>query len=1605
MDNETDSNGFIVSDTDNGRRTSGTGAGSGSGADVGSASETMIHLEPSFSDADIGYENTNYELEDADPDFNQTDEEQKKRKKKKKKKSRRHSEANSDSDASHTSMDQTHFDLEGGHDQFDHDFVPKPAKKRKFPLAPTGGYADTLFFFWGFRLIALVLNAESVLDLHLHLKASESAKIVAEQLETTWKEEVKSMTAKRANLEAAGRSDDAAKCQPQLWHALQKSFGRMYALLGVWKLVWALFTWLGAFAILKWLVDFCQERNDGVSPAPWKGHVLALALLFSSVLSSVSYHQLSMQSTKIGIRCRGALMVLIYRKSLRLSYVKGGVGDIVNLIASECNRVAEASIYWHFLWSSVAESIIVVALVFAIAGASAGIPALILILIMLLPGQYLIANAASKISLLSTGHVTARVHLVSEVLTAIKLLKFYAWESFYVDKIMAAREVEIQELRTSLMMRMANYLVVFMAPSCVMLVCVATSMRFSEINLSASTAFVLFSLFNTLRYPLMTLPRSVRSVNAATSSLHRLEEFLSLPEVDEAPACQKNGASDVFIDIKNADFVWDGNVDHPHIHDLSLTIKRGEIIAVVGDLSSGKSLIAAIMGQIKRSAGHMDTYGTCGYVPQEPWLIDGSIRDNILFGLDFDDLKYTEAIRIVGLTRDLMMMSNGDDSRISDLTLTASQRQRLSLARCLYHDNDVILLEDCLSDFDPATGKRIFKEVLRNHLAKEKAIVLVTQQKQFLGECDRILVLKNGRLIEQGTFSELKAKKVNFSAWVNDYVPIDDDPQGLLDQVSEIKLDMPAQGTIRGPSAVSHFANRLGSDISTTKARSPFGRQGPIHKSSPLANTANVITNDVELSILAGSTEEANSYTIKAIMELNNASVQNTQINEQTISKMIERNQLSVLAGGPSRPPANFSNQDPVTKAIEANQLTVHSMVGFERTLSNSGIVLRSEDGPWQSYVFYLNEGNGAVMGLGLVGLFFIVYSVFFVSDWWLAEIVLRTNSQSYAISIGVYGGLIGFAVLGLILRGWLFSTGVIRKSKSLHDKALRAIIRAPMSFFDSTPLGQTLSNFAKHLYLIDDSLPESLFQVLSIAPLLLGIVLLVSAIVPIFIATLPITIGLGFWIIRLCHDAEKRLATLEASNKTPMFLHLSTTLEGLFSIRLYQAQDTFDTFNRGLIDADHKALYSLNVVKTVQAMYLDFIASLAIYFAALFVVVKPDISAPFAGLAIANIHQMLLFVQWLARLVSNVHQAVTSVGTVVNFTNNVPCEAVRHVPSNRRRPFWPECGAIEFRQVTLRYHSYGVAILKSVSFRIAAGEKIGVVGRSGSGKSTLLVALLRITEYTDGDILIDGVDIKTLGVADLRSRIAVIPQDPVLLTGTIRSNLDPFNRLQDEEIWSALRSVHLGQKIEEFPLKLETPIVENGRSFSLAERQLFCIARAILLKTKIVVFDEPTVAADNDTDSLIQTTISENFQDSTVIILASRFRMIAETDRIMVMKDGRVVEFETPLALLNNPKSKFSLMLNQAADLDQEKLHRLALARLEKKKAEKSGKPSNERRITFGGQNEALEKLHAVGSVVEAADVPTTSVAESSTSAAGVETAPKTAQMPKSLLDIFNNK
>ncbi|KAJ1559173.1 Multidrug resistance-associated protein 1 [Cladochytrium tenue] len=507
------------------------------------------------------------------------------------------------------------------------------------------------------------------------------------------------------------------------------------------------------------------------------------------------------------------------------------------------------------------------------------------------------------------------------------------------------------------------------------------------------------------------------------------------------------------------------------------------------------------------------------------------------------------------------------------------------------------------------------------------------------------------------------------------------------------------------------------------------------------------------------------------------------------------------------------------------------------------------------------------------------------------------------------------------------------------------------MSFYDATPLGSVLYNFARDLFLVDDLLPDAALTVLSYAPVVVSAVVMVCAMAPWFTISVPLYVFLSVLIIKRFTAADKALRAIEANNKAPMFAHLSASLEGLFSIRLYAAQDRFDGFNRSLIDADHKALFAQHAVKTVQALYLDLVACLAVYIAAVAVAGQsyPRAPSPEAtGLALASALQLLLFLPFVARMAGDVHLAAGGAVNVVRFIDRAPAEVVNLKPPDvdQQQQQWPPRGAIEFNHVTLRYHKYGVAVLKSVSFRIAAGEKVAVVGRSGSGKTSLLVALLRIVEVADGDITVDGTDTRSLPLGSLRGRIAVIPQEPVLLSGTVRSNLDPYGLRSDQDVWAALRNVHLGDKVAAFPLGLLTPIADTGRTFALAERQLFCIARAILLRTAVVVFDQPAAAPDNDTDALLQRTIADNFAAATVLVLASRFAAVADTDRVLVMDQGRVVEFDRPETLLGDPRSKLSLMVSQTGSVDAARLLQAARARADRRAAAAAtaGDPSHEK-------------------------------------------------------------
>jgi ABC-type multidrug transport system fused ATPase/permease subunit len=573
----------------------------------------------------------------------------------------------------------------------------------------------------------------------------------------------------------------------------------------------------------------------------------------------------------------------------------------------------------------------------------------------------------------------------------------------------------------------------------------------------------------------------------------------------------------------------------------------------------------------------------------------------------------------------------------------------------------------------------------------------------------------------------------------------------------------------------------------------------------------------------------------------------------------------------------------------------------------------------------------------------FSIWLIFdFFPDYWLSQWFAKAPGKyddiSEALFVGLYGGAVVLFTFGILFRGIVFSIHCIKKSVTLHNTMFKSVIFAKMAFFNATPIGRILNGFARHQYAVDAQLSDYLMQLLQYLPLCMGAFILCMVVMYQTIGVFGGAFIIGIIIILFMGNVETKLRDQDALTRSSIFSHLTATLEGLFSIRAYQCEEGFIDLFKQKIDDNHRYQFSIQGVKCWSAFYLDILVSFVIYCAIIIVVeLRFEYPAATSGLVISNVLQLLVFLQWTVRMFGEVRDKLASVKQVSYYGNSVEQEPPHIIESNRPPENWPQKGNIRYSNIVLKYHEFGVAVLKSVSINIKPKEKIGIVGRTGSGKSTLLISLLRIVESCEGQIIIDGIDISKIGLRDLRNKITIIPQEPVLFVGTVRKNIDLFDKCTDEQIWSALDAVQLGEVIRKMDLKLESDVVENGKNFSVGERQLFCLARAICSKSKIFVLDEATAAVDPQTDKLIQTVIKTQFADFTILTIAHRLNTIMESDKILVMDAGKVVEFGPPLALLTISDGHFTSLLNETGMASFNELKRVA-----EEKAAKDGNPRN---------------------------------------------------------------
>ena len=569
-------------------------------------------------------------------------------------------------------------------------------------------------------------------------------------------------------------------------------------------------------------------------------------------------------------------------------------------------------------------------------------------------------------------------------------------------------------------------------------------------------------------------------------------------------------------------------------------------------------------------------------------------------------------------------------------------------------------------------------------------------------------------------------------------------------------------------------------------------------------------------------------------------------------------------------------------------------------------------------YMLYLTAVGGMCVVMGLLSLYLFTEVLRVGTNYW---VTLWSNDAAHRPARFYIAGYAALAALSVVLLGVrtlsLYLAG-IRASRSLHDQLLCGLFFSPMSFFDRTPLGRITNRVSKDMYAIDKTLPATFGSLLTSLFSVAATLCVLVAALPWFLAILPIIAVYYLYEQRFYVRSSREMKRLESLSRSPIYAHFGETLDGTAVIRAFRSEDRFIGKSGKLLDGNQKAYFLQSAANCWLGLRLEFAGTTLVGAAAALAVAGKQAGNPGftagAALALAYALDVTQSLNWVVRQVAELQTQVVAVERVEEYAN-LPREGGN---SSRQAPQgWPERGEVEFQNVVMRYRPDLEPVLRQLSLHLRPAEKVGIVGRTGAGKSSLMLALMRIVEIDGGKITIDGIDVQTLSLQVLRAAIAIIPQEPRLFAGTIRSNLDPFREYSDEAIWSALERASMKMVIVESPAGLETMVEEHGNNFSVGQRQLLCIARALLRKSRVILMDEATASIDLETDLQIQKTIRTQFADCTVITVAHRIHTIIDSDRVVVMDMGEVKEFDTPDALLKNPQSLFSQLVEKSKQID----------------------------------------------------------------------------------------
>ncbi|XP_053721093.1 ATP-binding cassette sub-family C member 12 isoform X1 [Synchiropus splendidus] len=1171
---------------------------------------------------------------------------------------------------------------------------------------------------------------------------------------------------------------------------------------------------------------------------------LCLGLFTSEFCKAFFISLLWALSLRTAVRLKGAFSAVGFQKIISMRGHSGvSMGEMINVLTGDGYRMFDAVLFGGFLVASPVLFLVAVVYSCYVLGYTALMG--VFIYIILLPVQSVLAKLINMLKTKIVRITDSRVRTMNEILSSIRLIKMYAWEDSFEKKIAELRISERREFRKVSYIQNINSSITTITPA------LATVLTFTlhtllGFPLSTTDAFTTIAIFNSMRFCLALLPMCVKSLAEASVAAARLQRILLLENPEPYMVHTKDPASALVLE--NATLSWtkprsrtsvaDGVAGHKGaeesaepqatLRNISFTLPKGTLLGVCGNVGSGKtSLISSILEQMHLLHGSVQANGSFAYVSQQAWIFHGSVRENILMGEDFDQDKYQRVVDVCSLRPDLKILPYGDQTEIGErgLNLSGGQKQRISLARAVYSNKDIYLLDDPLSAVDAHVGKHIFQECIKKEL-QGKSVLLVTHQLQYLEFCDNILLLEDGQVREAGSHQMLMKASGRYAQLTSNY-----------------KMEQSKSQVEKKEVAPDDDAQVLEAELCLADDDDDDG----------VVNPGFDMSDEKEAAATRRRSEQGGNQLVRQEVSTEGA------VSWRIYQKYCQSAGGYIIAC-----------------------LTIFVTMLMVGTTAFSGW--------WLSY--WLGKGSGGPNGTG--------------------DISQNPDLHFYQL---IYGMTLVIMVVLAIIKCFTFVNVTLNASNRLHNAMFKKVITSPMSFFDTTPTGRILNRFSKDQEEADMELPPHMDSFILFTFNVTFTIIIVAAVFPAMLAAVLIMGILFSLILFVFQRSIRQMKRLENISRSPCISLTTSTLQGLSTIHAYNIRDNHVRLFKTLSDTNNNNYLLFHSGTRWLSFWLDFMAATLTLFVSLFVVLSGNdiISPALKGLAMSYTVQLTGQLQFVVRQATEVEARFSSVERLLEYIKDCKPEAPRNLSGSDVPEDWPKDGAVSFRNYRMRYRENTPIVLNGVDVSIRAREKLGIVGRTGSGKSSLGVALFRLVEPESGTILIDGLDIMKMGLKDLRSKLSVIPQDPVLFIGSVRYNLDPFDNYTDEEVWAALEKTYMKDSVSRLELKLQAPVMENGENFSVGERQLICMARAILRNSKIILLDEATASIDAETDALIQSTIKDAFQDCTILTIAHRIHTVMHMDRILVMDQGEVAEIDDPDVLAQRPDSLFSSLLTAA--------------------------------------------------------------------------------------------